>query len=84
MWLFLACCLVLSVSNALEDKHGKVRVGLIILYKSSDKCRLLLCRSFQMISTLNDDNYMYIRPMIEACRGGMHFIVCNMRYCSWY
>ena len=58
--------LVLSVLNW-EGKDGKVRVGLIILYKFSAKCRLLLCRSFQMISTLNSNNYMYIKPMIEAC-----------------
>ena len=41
-----------------------------------------------MISTLNDDNYMYIKPMIEACSEGMYFIVINtcinMRYRSWY
>ena len=30
-----------------------------------------------MISTLNDDNYVYIKPMFEACRGGMYFIVYN-------
>ena len=58
LWVF-----VLSVLNW-EGKD----VGLIILYKFSAKCRLLLCRSFQMISTLNSDNYMYIKPMIEACR----------------
>ena len=62
LWVF-----VLSVLNW-EGKDGKVRVGLIILYKFSAKCRLLLCRSFQMISSLNSDNYMYIKPMIEACR----------------
>ena len=62
LWVF-----VLSVLNW-EGKDGKVRVGLIILYKFSAKRRLLLCRSFQMISTLNGDNYMYIKPMIEACR----------------
>ena len=60
LWVF-----VLSVLNW-EGKDGNVRVGLIILYKFSAKCRLLLCRSFQMISTLNSD--MYIKPMIEACR----------------
>ena len=62
LWVF-----VLSVLNW-EGKDGKVRVGLIILYKFSAKCRLLFCRSSQMISTLNSDNYMYIKPMIEACR----------------
>ena len=62
LWVF-----VLSVLNW-EGKDGKVGVGLIILYKFSAKCRVLLCRSFQMISTLNSDNYMYIKPMIEACR----------------
>ena len=62
LWVF-----VLSVLNW-EGKIGKVRVGLIILYKFSAKCRLLLCRSFQMISTLNSNNYMYIKHMIEACR----------------
>ena len=62
LWVF-----VLSVLNW-DGKDGKVRVGLIILYKFSAKCRLLLCRSFQMISTLNSNNYTYIKPMIEACR----------------
>ena len=61
LWVF-----VLLLLNW-EGKDGKVRVGLIILYKFSAKCRLLLCRSFQMISTLKSDNYMYIIPMIEAC-----------------
>ena len=70
------CLLLLSVWNW-KEKDGKVRVGLIILYKFSAKCRLLLCRSFKMISTLNDDNYMYIKPMIEACRESMYFIVYN-------
>ena len=31
-----------------------------------------------MISTLNDGNY--IRPMIEACREGMYFIVYKYIY----
>ena len=62
LWVF-----VLSVLNW-EGKDGNVRVGLIILYKFSATCRLLLCRSFQMISTLNSDNFMYIKPLIEACR----------------
>ena len=64
------CVFVPSVLNW-KGKNGEVSVGLIILYKFSAKCRLLLCRSFQMISTLNDDNYMYIKPMIEACRRGI-------------
>ena len=33
-----------------------------------------------MISTLNDDNYMYIRPMIEACRECMYFNVYKYMY----
>ena len=72
---------VFSVLNW-KEKDGKVSVGLIILYKFSAKCRLLLCiLSFQMISTLNDDNYMYIKPMIEACREGMYFIVYKYNTC---
>ena len=74
------CVLVLSILNW-KGKDGNVRVGLIILYKFSAKCRLLLCRSFQMISTLNDANNTYIKPMIEACREGMHFIVYKYNTC---
>ena len=74
------CVFVLSVLNW-KGKDGQVRVCLIILYKFSAKCRLLLCRSFQMISTLNDDNYMYIQPMIGACREGMYFIGYEYNTC---
>ena len=74
------CVFEQSVLNW-KGKDGQVRVGLIILYKFSAKCRLLLCRSFQMISTRNDDNYMYIKPMIEACREGMYFIVYKYNTC---
>ena len=34
-----------------------------------------------MISTPNDENYMYIKPMIEACREGMYFIVYKYNAC---
>ena len=34
-----------------------------------------------MISRLNDDNNMYIKPMIEAYRKGMHFIVYKYNTC---
>ena len=74
------CVFLLSVLNW-KGKDGQVRVGLIILYKFSAKCRLLLCRSFQMIRTLNDDYYMYIKPMNEACREGVYFIVYKYNTC---
>ena len=34
-----------------------------------------------MISTLSDDNCMYIKPMIEACREGMFSIVYEYNTC---
>ena len=74
-------CLLSTFGLALERERRIGRDGLINLYKFSAKCRLLLCRSFQMISTLNDDNYMYIKPLIEACREGMYFIVYKYNTC---
>ena len=34
-----------------------------------------------MISTLNDEYYIYIKPMIEACKEGMYFIVYKYNTC---
>ena len=74
-------CLLSTFGLELERERRKGKSRLIILYKFSAKCRLLHCRSFQMISTLHDDNYMYIKPMMEACRKGMFFIVYKYNTC---